>query len=255
MNKKTALLHVLLLLWVSLAPVAMAESAKERMLQVVPVPTGSPLVLSGRVIVRADDHRAVIALDEEDSAGELDGRVDHLFSVFALDLVLQRIALEDSFARVEYQPGALRVVLPTEKREIEFRVFTFEVGSWRKEKVHSSQVFETGLQLFHYSGEVVHELFLEDIQKRGTSLLSYTDMADLRFPLEDRDGEGNHWATGKVLEPFDPDPDPTSGSGGCVQTCSKSCAKGRCSASCRTGHCAKCSCLDDPPGTPFCTCA
>jgi hypothetical protein len=148
------------------------------------------------------------------------------------------------------------VVLPTEKRELEFGVFTFDTTPWRSEKVYPSRRFESGLQLFYYSGEVVLELSVEDIQKRGTSLLSYTEMADLRFPLEDRDGKVNLWGAEKsVPEPFAPDPDPTGGSGGCVQTCSKSCSRGRCSASCRAGHCAKCSCLDDPPGTPFCTCA
>jgi len=252
MHDKSAL-AILFLITSLLAIPVHGETAQIR---TVPAPKAPPTVLSGHVVVRADEYRAVIALDEEDAAGELDGRVDHLFSVFALDLVLQHISLDDALGQVEYQQGALRVVLPTEKRELEFKVFTFDSAPWRDETIYPSQVFENGLQLFHYSGEVVQQMYLEDVMRLGTRLLSYTDMADLRFPLEDHAVKANPWGEGKsIVEPFDPSPDPTDGTSGCNPTCKAPCAKGTCSASCRIGHCAKCACLTDPAGTPFCTCA
>lgn len=251
---RTRIITIFLLFWSAAMLHAAGGTARSWRIETVPAPEDPPLTLSGQVVVRAEEGRAIIALDAEDSRGGLDGRVDHLFSVFALDLVPVRLSLDDSLARIEFQQGGLRLVLPMHKQEVEFRVFTFEQAPWLEEKMYPARLYESGLQLFHYSGAMVQQVLLDDVQRLGIKLLS-SEMADLRFPLGESAGQVSSWGSEKsTLEPFDPDPTAGGGTGTCTSSCSKSCTKGKCSASCRTGHCAKCKCLDEPAGTPFCTC-
>lgn len=205
-----------------------------------------PEVFSGGVLIRADFSHIVVAMDEEDSEGHTDGRVDHLFLFETLQPLLPSFTLRDAVADIEYRPTGLRILSHTQKREIELLILGTPSAPRPKQSVYSFQASRAGIHLYAYSGKTVGQLTMEDVSARETDLLTrLQEKSALLDPGSSSD-----------LGEFDPDPTDSPSSSSCKPSCSKSCLFGSCSAACIPGHCATCECLGDPPKIfPNCFCA
>ena len=198
-----------------------------------------PDTFTGEILVKTDYNDVVVALDEAGPDGRGDGRVDHLFFFTMLVPNVVPSSFRDSDAEIALSPTGLRLLAHTEQREIELLLHGASPSPRPKDSLYSRRVFEEGLHLYRYSGAVVGDLSLEEVEQRGREIFASL-----------RQGE-------KQIVPQHPEPaDPDAG-GSCRSTCTSSgCGAGACSAACLPGYCAKCSCLGElPPTYPSCFCA
>lgn len=199
--------------------------------------------LRGEVLVRAEEHKVVVALDEADAEGNTDGRADRLFVFLTLEPVLPPVHLRDSWAEIEVRSMSFRVVAHTEKREFDFLMHRTPRFPLLKDAGFPVRTFDFGLNLYSYSGKYLNTLSLEDVATHGADAVG----------LAEENATSDSGSEAKI---DDLNPDPTdSGSGSsCRSTCSKTCGLGSCSAACNFLGCAKCECLGDPKVFPSCGC-
>jgi hypothetical protein len=199
--------------------------------------------LRGDVLVRAEDNRVVVALDEADADGDTDGRVDRLFVFLTLEPVLPPVHLRDSWAEIETRPMSFRVIAHTEKRELDFLMHRTPRFPLSKSAEYPVRSFEFGLNLYRYSGKYLNALSLEDVADRGDEALRIAEKSAALDP-----------DSGTEIDDFNPDPTDSGAGSSCQPTCSKTCGLGSCSAACNLLGCAKCECLGDPKVFPSCGC-
>ena len=199
----------------------------------------APERFSGEIVVKTYYHEVVIAVDEADSAGRTDGRVDHLFFFTMLVPDVVPGTFWDPTAEVEIRPAGLRVLAHTQQRELELLMNGAAPPPGPLAASYSRQVFEAGIELYRYSGAILGDLSLADVEQRGREIL------------------GSLRQNEKQITPQNPAPPETEGGGSCAPTCTThGCDAGACSAACLSGYCAKCSCLGSvPPTYPSCFCA
>lgn len=200
---------------------------------------------SGAVVVRSDEDRLLVALDESDAKGRIDGRVDHLFYVSAVDFLLWPVSFRDASAEVVLRKQGIVVLLHGEKEEIRLRLFHTPEVADAKRPLYRTWRYETGVALAHYSGDRIQDLTLEDVEKReGRAIVRYAQ------GVSEDDS-----ATATSVDPFFPAPAAEEGnSTPCKQVCTATCGTGTCAVSCAPGRCAKCSCIGDNPSSPACYC-
>lgn len=202
-------------------------------------------VFSGEAVARTDNGHLLLALDEADAKGRTDGRVDHLFYILSVDLVLWPLFFRDPSAEVVLRPENLVVRLHGQGEEVRLRIVDTQEIPEANKPSYTTRKYTEGLEFVHYSGDRVQELTLGDIEQRdGRAVVKYIQGIT----------EGDS-ATATAIEPLFPSPDPEeSSSTTCKQTCSTLCDAGSCRASCVPGRCAKCDCLGENPSSPYCVC-
>lgn len=195
--------------------------------------------VSGEAVVKTYHNEVIVAVDEAGPDGRGDGRVDHLFFFTMLVPDVMPGSFWDPAAEIERRPGGLHVLAHTQQREIELLMHGVPRSPRLRASSYTHRVFEEGIELYRYSGRVVGELSLVEVEQRGREILSSL-----------RQGEKQIIAQNPEL------PDPEA-DGSCRSTCTTSgCGAGACSAACLPGYCARCSCLGSaPPTYPSCFCA
>ena len=198
-----------------------------------------PEVLTGEVLVKTYHNEVVVAVDEAGPDGQGDGRVDHLFAFTMLVPDIVPSSFWDPAAEIELRPTGLHLFAHTQQREIELLMYGVPPALRPKASLYSHRVFEAGLHLYRYSGAVVGEVSLTEVEQRGREIFT---------SLRQREKQ--------IIAQHPEPPDPEAG-GTCQSSCStRGCNAGACSAACLPGYCAKCSCVGDPPPTyPSCFCA
>ena len=197
----------------------------------------APEVLAGEVVVVSDVSQVVVAVDQTDDKGRTDGRVDRLLFFFTPQPIFSPISLRDPAAEIQIRPDSLRVLSHTDQREIEMRLSGVAPTPHVQDSPYALQTLPYGVQLYGYSGAVVREFSLADVQERGLQLLS-----DLR-------------ARSEKLAPSNPTGPGDGDSGSCTRSCSKTCRQGACATACQAPSCAHCQCLGNPEDFPSCYCA
>lgn len=198
--------------------------------------------IRGEVVVRSDEVELVIAIDEADAEGSLDGKVDQLFYMPVIDLLTSRLALRDPLAEVQVRRFSVRALLPTTGKDLSFHLAdTREVLPEALDlgMVLERKRYREGLHLLRYQGEKVSELTLKDVERIGPAVMK-TVLPPVDFDIEQLG-----------IDPLKPTPEPGEGGSTCSSSCSISCGTGSCAASCNPGHCAQCKCFSQAP-TCYC---
>lgn len=237
---KTPLAAALLLGMTLLTPTAESQPAAERRSERPDPPAVE--TIRGEAVVRSDEVELVIAIDEADAEGNVDGKVDHLLYMPVMDLIPVQLSLRDPAAEIQVRRLSVRALLPTLGKDLSFHMVDtreFLPEALDMGAVLRLQRYTEALHLTAYQGQEVNELTLQEVERVGPAVVKM-----VRPPVE--------VDIAKItIDPLKPTPSPEAGGSGCKDTCSISCGTGSCSAACVPGHCAKCKCIDL---TPSCYC-
>jgi hypothetical protein len=195
-------------------------------------------VFTGEAVLRTDLSTLVVALDEADENGRTDGKVDQVFSLWAVEALIYPLALRDPYTEIEIRGDRARIVLHSEQREIDLLMMGAEPDT---KTAYEAQTIRYATEFVRYSGARVQAYSLADFEAEPAAILKR-----LQGPR----------AAVAPAGAFTPPPAPDSGgSSSCKASCSISCTTGACSAACQPGHCASCTCSSEkPPSAPVCFC-
>lgn len=195
-------------------------------------------VFTGEAVLRTDLSTLVVALDEADPNGRTDGKVDQVFSLWAVEALIYPLALHDPYTEIEIRGDRARILLHSEQREIELLMMGAEPDS---EPVYPSQSIRYATEFVRYSGSRVAAYSLAQFEAEPAAILKQLQAPRAAFA---------------PVDPLTPPPSPSGGGNStCKASCSISCTTGACSAACQSGHCASCNCSSEtPPSAPVCFC-
>lgn len=208
-------------------------------------PQAEVKILRGEALLISKDAELVIAVDEADQEGVVDGKVDHLLYMLVLDLGPHPFVVHDALAEIEIRRSSLRAILPTTGQDLRFRLY--ETEEVLAEPLHLGLVlvpreFIHGARMYEHHGEKVQELTLKDVERAGPRGV----LASVRpTPNLDVGALG--------FTPLKPPADPDDGGTSCKSSCTATCDLGSCSSSCLQDRCSSCMCLGEPSGA-FCLC-
>jgi hypothetical protein len=173
MGLKVCLTPAALLLALTLlgAP-AQSQPAAERQSERADLPTVE--TIRGEVVVRSDEVELVIAIDEADAEGNVDGKVDQLFYLPVMDLVATRLSLRDPLAEVQVRRSSVRVLLPTEGKDLSFHLVDTRESLPEvldKGVVLERERYREALQLKVYERDEVGDLTLRDVERAGPAVV------------------------------------------------------------------------------------
>lgn len=193
-------------------------------------------VYRGEAVLRTDQATLVVALDEADEEGRMDGRVDHVFTLWAVEMIIHPMELRDPAAEIEIRRDRARILLHSEQLEVELLTTGARPDP---EPLYPLQAVRYAAEFVRYSGPTVRAYFLADFEDDTRAIIGSLQRPRAAFDL---------------LDALTPPPASGTSTGGCKSSCSAECSKGSCAAMCQVG-CAVCGCSSQtPPSSPFCYC-